>query len=171
MASASVIFLANMTTVEAQQLRQHCLCGDELAWRGVGWSEPLGAVIEEAGRGEQPLAFRYRFANGEDWRIEFGRFRPDVIEEILGIVRVLPLAAADRRWRTLAARLGPVPSIDGTIRKVINLSGREIVAARRAVHPCHIIDRLMMRDRATVMAEVETLLFGCRPALDTLRCA
>jgi hypothetical protein len=28
----------------------------------------------------------------------------------------------------------------------------------------------MMRDRAMVMAEVETLLFGCGPALETLRC-
>lgn len=159
---------ATAQTAEAQRLRLHCLCGDELAVAGEPqWFEPLGSVTEDAGDGCRDLLFLYRGPN--DLAISFGRRPADVVGEILDLARDLSLTAADRRWRALAARLGPVPLLtNDPQRATIPLDGRVIVAARRAVHPSHVIDRLMLRDRERLMGEVERLLvvsaFG-EPAL------
>ena len=165
-----VIVLAASQSVEAQQLRMHCLCGDELRRRGDSWSAPLGPVTSDADNGTRTLRFRYR-SDEEVWSVEIGRHPEATVVAVLEIIPALPLSAGDRRWRALASRLGPVPEIAEVHRRAVPLAGREIVAARRAVHPSHIVDRLMMRDRAMAMAEIETLLFGCRPQLETLLCA
>jgi hypothetical protein len=167
---ADVIVLASAPTPEARNLRMHCLCGDDLAWRGDIWFAASGVVTEASGDGVR-LTFRYRSADGQERTIEFGRYDPHTVQETLEIARDLPPDAADRRWRALAERAGPVPPMAGCTTKTVALSGGEILAARRLVHPSYIIDKLMMRDRAMAVAEVETLLFHARPSLETLRCA
>jgi len=156
---------------EARQLRLHCLCGDDLQWRDLGWSVAAGPAQEEAARGERRLIFRCALADGSERGIEFGLLPQEQAERVLAIARELTLQAADRRWRALAERLGTVPTIHHATTKVLPLGTREIAAARRLVHPSHVVDRLMLRDRAEAVAEIETLLFHARPRFETLRCA
>jgi hypothetical protein len=164
---ANVVVLSTAQNGEAQQLRFHCFCGDELCWRDNSWSMPLGPLVDETRHHTHRLAFRYRRDDGE-WMVEIGRYPAETVDEVLEIMRLLPLSVGDRRWRALVSRLGPVPALEEVHKKIITLSGREIIAARRDVHPSHIVDRLMMRDRATAMTEIEMLLFGCRPQLESL---
>lgn len=168
---AQVTVLATASSAEARQLRMHCFCGDDLLSRDGPWLRALGPSAEDSASGETRLVFRYRAGTGEEHSVEVGRMSRDALEECLEIAGALRLDAADRRWRCLAERVGPVPRVVDAVTKTIALSGREIVAARRLVHPSHIIDKLMMRDRALAMAEVETLLFLTRPQIEALRCA
>ncbi|MEJ0042308.1 MAG: hypothetical protein WDM81_08865 [Rhizomicrobium sp.] len=65
----------------------------------------------------------------------------------------------DRRWRPTIARLGRVPEAAPATAEIA-LEGPDIVAARRIVHPSYILDRLIARQRAIVVEEIEAMLYG-----------
>jgi len=157
----------DVSTPAYRTVRFHCLSGDVLAVRsGVAlrWMSPVGLLNTEERAGRRQLSFVYRDddAADDDVVLQFGVLHSDVVDRVAFSVRRLSVAAVDRMWRPTLACVGALPrpsAGEPADHIVIPLDGPVIVAARRAVHPSYIVDRLMMRQRAVAAADVESALF------------
>jgi hypothetical protein len=111
-----------------------------------------------------PARQLYGADTGLSLAVEFGLQTVEVAAAVEAAARSMSLEAADRKWRSMMSCLGPVPSPQGSgaVQRVV-LPGPDIVAARRALHPAPMVDRLMMRDRALAADGVEAQLFGRAP--------
>src|SRR5258707_2711681 len=143
--------ILRLVTPAARRLREHVLAGDDLAVARGGallWLTPSRTDIADASRGRKRLAFSYRADDGETLTLHFGLFAPARIRAVLAERHPLSMAAVERRWRPTLSRIGRIPepgSGDGIKAVAIRLDGPAVAAARRAVHPSYLVDRLMMR--------------------------
>ena len=159
--------IAHADTPAARQIRFHCLCGDDLGLGGSAspfWLSARGLRIRDGARGLRRISFLYGAEAGPSLVVEFGLHAPETAAAIEAAVRSMSLEAADRKWRSMMSCLGPVPSPQGAARtQRFVLTGSDIVAARRILHPAPMVDRLMMRDRLLADEAVEAQLFGRTP--------
>ncbi|MEI9988683.1 MAG: hypothetical protein WDM86_01485 [Rhizomicrobium sp.] len=155
--------IVRVDTPAARQIRFHCLAGDELAVRQgemLVWLRPAGRIGQSGVR--QRLAFAYR-SDLDDCALslEFGLFDPLTVEYVARASDRIAMAAMDRRWRPTIARLGRIPGEAARVATAeVRLEGPDIVAARRIVHPSYILDRLIARQRAIAVEEIEVMLYG-----------
>ena len=155
--------ILRLDTPLTSALRAHVLAGDGLAVARDGallWLSPVRIDVAGASGGRRRLSFVYG-ADGETLTLTLGVFAPDIVEAVLNACRRMSMAAVDRRWRPTLSRLGRLPEPGAQpATAVTRLDGSIIAAARRAVHPSYLLDRMMLRQRALAVAAVETLLAG-----------
>ena len=142
-------------------IRAPVLAGDDLAVARDGgflWLAQQTIAQTPARGGRTRIGFVYR-GDGEELSLTLGLFRADIAEAIAQGCRRMSLRAVDRSWRPTLSRLGRIPHADAAREgAVTRLDGPVVVAARRAVHPSYLLDRLMMRQRALALAAIEDML-------------
>lgn len=170
----SLVTILKVHGEDEAPLRLHCLLGDALALRGSDggniWFAPVSSSLDGDGE-ENRLSFLYRDAEAErELRIDLGPCPTGVRGALRQLRSDSTAEAAEARWADIAERmmrvqrLQPPAAPPTAVLSVRSQHG--VVAARRPAHPCHVIDRLMVRGRIQAGEQLECLLLAGMP--DTL---
>ena len=152
-------------------LRLHCLLGDALALHGSDgrnlWFEPVSSSLDDDGDANR-LSFLYRDAEAErELRIDLGPCPAGVRGALRQLRRDNTAEAAEARWADIAERmmrvqrLQPPATPPTAVQRIRSRHG--VIAARRPAHPCHVVDRLMVRGRIQAGEQLECLLLAGMP--------
>lgn len=165
----TLIFAAHGPATRA--LRLHCLFGDDLAFAapggGLRWYRQLtqdASSWSDSHTGH--LSFSYGAEVGPDdgFVVSFGNIPGAAMLAALALRGRCTPEVAERKWAPMVALMGRMPRLAEVPRvpsAVMALPrGCEFAAARRAVHPSHLVDRLLLRERANAAREFERILAG-----------
>jgi hypothetical protein len=148
---------------EDRALRRHLLLGDEVSMSPPGadddWLGPAREGAVSGGRGV--LMLRYERARRA---LVFCLPSAPSVEAVRAARETISAENAQKIWGPFAARLGcagPRHSILPVWREDLVEWGAAVVRVRRARHSNPLIDRLVLRERAHAVADLEDAARGC----------